>query len=321
MAFHFLRPWWLLMALPAALVLWWLWRNADPTTQLKSVIRAELLAHLVVRRESEPQRLKPVYVLAAVWAAGVLALAGPTWEKEVTPFAEDRSALFIVMKVTPSMQARDVQPSRAERAVHKIGELLDDRQGSKTGLVAYAGSAHLVMPLTEDAEIIRYFAAELEPGVMPEQGDDPVAAVELAARRLAESGLAGSILLVADSIDAAVRSGLAEIHDRTGLDIHVYATAAGADVVPLPGGPPAPFLDEDSMRRAAQAGGGGYVAIRPDDGDLRQLNGQLERSLAAAAVQQGERWKDFGYYLVWLVAAGSLLFWRRGGGIVLEMRK
>ena len=71
------------------------------------------------------------------------------------------------------------------------------------------------------------------------------------------------------------------------------------------------------MRRAARAGGGKFVAVRPDAGDLDALDAHLTRSIAAASAQQGERWRDEGYYLVWLVAALSLLFWRRGGGVPL----
>ena len=321
MAFHFLRPWWLLLLLPMAPTLWWIWRQGDPAAHLRSVIRPELLEHLVINKDSEPQRLKPIYLLTAAWFVAAVALAGPAWQKESTPFAEDRSALMIVMKVTPSMEARDVQPSRLERSAHKLGELLALRSGTRTGLVAYAGSTHLVMPLTDDSEIIRYFAAELDPTVMPQTGDDPVSAVKLAARRLSESGLAGSVLLVADAIDASAREGLQRVHRESGWDIHVYGMAAGPDVVPLPGGPPAPFLDEESMRQAARAGGGRFVAVRPDDGDLRSLDSNLTRSITTANAQQGERWKDAGYYLAWLVAALALLFWRRGGAVRLEDSK
>ena len=89
---------------------------------------------------------------------------------------------------------------------------------------------------------------------MPQAGDDPVSAVELAARRLRESGSPGSIVLVADSIDPAMFEGLARVHREQGVDIHVYAVAAGPEVVPPADSPPAPFLDEDGMRKAAADG-------------------------------------------------------------------
>src|SRR5262249_62274616 len=101
---------------------------------------------------------------------GVVALAGPTWEREPAPFAEDRAVLAIVLKVTPSMQSQDVQPTRLARATEKIRDLLAQRPGAKTALFAYAGSAHRVMPLTSDSGIIEAFAAELAPGVVAGDG-------------------------------------------------------------------------------------------------------------------------------------------------------
>ena len=315
--FHFLRPEWLLLLLPAAFLLWSMVRRQDPERGLKSVIAPELLKHLVVQGENREDKVKPLHLLAIAWLLGIAALAGPAWQKENTPFSEDRSALFIVMKVTPSMLAQDIQPGRLERGVHKVGELLARRPGTRTGLVAYAGTSHLVMPLTSDRDIITYFASELDPDVMPESGDDPVKAVALAAARLQRSGMPGSIVLVADSIDPVAQDGLARVHEESGIDIHIYAVAAGPDVVPPPGSPPAPYLDEKSMRDAARAGGGAYVPITPDEYDLEQLDSRVTRSIASAPVNEGERWKDAGYYLLWLLLPLSLMFWRRGGGVVV----
>jgi Ca-activated chloride channel family protein len=319
-AFHFLRPAWLLMLLPAALVLWSILRRQDPVRGLKSIIAPQLLEHLVVTGAAKRQRLRPVYMLGAAWLIGTVALAGPAWQKEQTPFSEDRSALFIVLQVTPTMLAQDVQPSRLTRAVQKTGDLLAMRPGTRSGLVAFAGSAHLVMPLTADARIITYFGAELDPDVMPVAGNDPVRAVELAASRLRDSSMAGSIVLVADSIDSVALEGLARVHGDSGIDIHVYAVAAGPNVVPPPGSPPAPYLDESAMRKAARAGGGAYVAVTPDDSDLRQLNARVTSSISAAPAQEGERWKDGGYWLLWPLLFVFLLFWRRGGGVALGRR-
>ena len=69
------------------------------------------------------------------------------------------------------------------------------RPGTRTGLVAYAGTAHLVLPLTTDAGVIDYFASELAPDVMPQEGDAPVRAVELAARRTVPGSRFGRFVL------------------------------------------------------------------------------------------------------------------------------
>ncbi len=313
--FHFLRPAWLLLLLPAGLVIWSILQRQDPMRSWQAVIAPGLLEHLAIRKEERRSPLRPVFVLAAAWLFGILAMAGPSWEKEPTPFTEDLAALFIVLKVTPGMLAEDIQPNRLQRSVQKISDLLALRPGTKTGLVAYAGSAHLVMPLTSDPEIIAFFASELTPDVMPVPGDDPVQAIELAQRRLLASGLPGSVVLVADAIDPASVAGLAGIRKAGGVDVHVLAVAGGPEVVPPAGSPPAPALDEDTMRKAAKAGGGALVLVTPDDSDVRKLSAQIEHSIAAAPAQEGERWKDAGYYLLLGLFMLVLPFFRRGGAV------
>ncbi|MBT8048670.1 MAG: VWA domain-containing protein, partial [Gammaproteobacteria bacterium] len=238
-----------------------------------------------------------------------------TWQREATPFTEDQAALFIVQKVTPDMLAEDIQPNRLKRSAQKINDLLELRPGTRTGLIAYAGSAHLVMPLTSDPDIIGFFASELAPEVMPVAGDEPLKAVELARQRLRESGIPGSVVLIADSLDASYASGLA---GSSGADVHVLAMAAGPEVVPPAGSPPAPALDEGSMQSAARAGGGALVLATPDDSDIRQLSSRIERSIAAAPAQEGERWKDMGYYLCVVFVLLVLTFFRRGGAVRLS---
>ncbi len=152
--FHFLRPGWLLLLLPAAWLCWRVFRQSDPAGAWRSVIEPQLLAALSIDEPAGRGRLRPAHLLAAALLTAVLALAGPAWERQPTPFAEDQAAVFLLVQVTPSMLARDVPPSRLERAVQKIGDFLELRPGQRTGLVAYAGTAHLAMPLTSDAAII-----------------------------------------------------------------------------------------------------------------------------------------------------------------------
>ena len=307
-----------MLLVPVILLLWFMFRRQDPSRGLKAVIAPELLKHLVVSGDEEGGRIKPLHVLTAVWVLACVALAGPAWQKEQTPFSEDRSSLFVVLKVTPSMMAQDIQPSRLTRAVQKTGDLLALRPGTRTGLLAYAGSAHLVMPLTTDPDIITYFASSLSPDLMPVSGDDPVQAVEMAARRLQEAGTPASILLVADNVDPVFQQSLARVRRDYGFDIHVFGVAAGPDVVPPAGSPPAPFIDENAMAAAASAGGGRLVTVTPDDSDVQALNDRVTRSIASAPAGEGARWRDAGYYLLWPLLLLALLFWRKGGGVELK---
>jgi Ca-activated chloride channel family protein len=317
-SFHFIRPEWLLLLLPAVLVTWAILQRQDPLRPWKKVIAPNLLDHLVIKEGAKKQRFRPSHLLAIAWLLGIIALAGPTWQKEQTPFTEDEAALFIVLKVSPEMLAQDIQPSRLKRSAQKIRDLLELRPGSKTGLIAFAGSAHLVMPLTSDAGIIQSFAAELTPEVMPVPGDEPVKAVELASRRLQASGLPGSIVLITDHFDQSQVEGLGRVHEQGDVDIHVYAMAAGPEVIPPAGSPQAPALDEDAMLAAAKAGGGDLTLVTADDADVKRLAARIERSISLAPAQEGERWKDSGYLLLPLLVLLALFFFRPGGAVALQ---
>ena len=316
--FHFLRPGWLWLLLPAALVTWSAWRRQDPMLGWRKVIAPGLLEHLAISKQERRSRLRPVFLLGFCWFFGILAMAGPAWEKEPSPFTEDQAALFVILKVTPDMLAEDIQPSRLSRAKQKISDLLALRPGTSTGLIAYAGSAHLVMPLTTDPDIVSFFAAELNPDVMPVAGDEPLRAVELAWSRLQDSGLPGSIVLVADSVDSSFAAGLKDLKTPSNPDVYILGMAAGPEVIPPPGSPPAPALDEKTLEQAARAGGGSLVLVTADDADVRRLNSRIERSIASAPPQEGERWKDMGYYLVVIFSFFFLAFFRRGGAVAVR---
>jgi Ca-activated chloride channel family protein len=320
--FHFLRPAWLILLLPAAVLTWALVRSRDPVQSWRRVIAPELLKHLMLQDKTKQGRFRPTYVVSLAWLLCILALAGPSWEKEPSPFTQDQAALFIVLKVTPEMLAQDIQPSRLKRATQKISDLLDLRPGTRTGLIAYAGSAHLVMPLTSDASIIREFVADLDPSVMPRPGDNPLQAIELAQRRLAKSGLPGSIVLISDYIDPLAQESLAAARAETAskdrVDVHVFAMAAGPDVIPPLDSPPAPALDLDLMKAAAKATGGVLILPSVDDSDVKQLNARIERSISRAPAHEGERWKDAGYLLLPLILLLAMFLFRPGGAIAVK---
>lgn len=316
--FHFLRPACLLVLLPAAGLVWRLRKAADPTSAWRGVIAPHLLEALALTSADEPGRLPPITLLAVALAVAIVALAGPAWERSPAPFAEDQAAVVLVVKVTPSMLAEDVPPNRLQRAVQKIEDLLALRAGQRTALVAYAGSAHLAMPLTDDADIIRTFAAALEPGAMPVEGDEPAAAVRLANERLTRAGVPGSIVLLTDALPEDAVADLAALRQAGAAPVHILAIAGDADVIPPPGSPPALPLDENRLRAAARAAGGAYYRVTPDPADVMALSRDIERGIRNVSEGDQEAWRDMGYWLLPLLAVLLLLFFRPGGSVVTD---
>ena len=294
-AFHFLRPFWLLLLLPA-LAIWWAERRAaDSTNRWQKAIDPELLKHLVTGGDMR-RRIRPGDIVLFGWIVTILAVAGPTWRQVPSPFAAAARPAMILLKVTPSMLATDLAPTRLQRADQKLADLLESRAGAPTGLIAYAGSAHLVLPPTVDGNVVLGMAKALSPDIMPREGDAFAEAVQLGAGVLDEAKLGGSILVIADAVAPDQIAGLA----KPAVPVTILAA--------LP-----PGIEGAGLADAAKALGASVIATSIDGSDVAAMTRRLA---AGAAPQQGpgegERWQEAGYWLTPLIALLALLWFRRG---------
>lgn len=293
---HFLRPWWLLAIVPA-IVIWLLVRRRQDTARAwRGIVAPHLLPHLLSGK-NQRVRFGPLQLIGLGWIVAVVALAGPTWRREPAPFAEDTAALAIVVKVTPSMMTEDVQPSRLARAVEKIHDLLGQRRGAKTALIAYAGSAHVVMPATTDEGIINTFAASLDPKIMPGDGDVAAEAFKLADQTLKDAG-GGSILWVADGVAPEQTQPMATWRKHSATPVWILP--------PLLDGP-----ELSALRESAKSADASLVRLTPDDADVREV-ARAAKFSATTGAEESRQWKESGYWLTPVLAIVLLFFFRAG---------
>lgn len=287
--FHLLRPWWLIALIPTALILLVVVRHDRADLQWSGLISSNLLRHMIV----EPARgwqIRPPYLVATGLALAIVALAGPTWRRELPPFVEDKAPLMIALDASASMGQTDVAPSRLERAKQKIRDLLADRRGARSGLIAYAGTAHLVTPLTDDRAVIEPFLAALAPGLMPVQGKNPEAALKIAADTLAEELFAGTVLIISDNLDGAAQSSMQQAAGRH-------------NVLMLSVTPP-----QQAVRGPVDT-----VQVTVDDTDVRSVERRIDTKFQnAQASDAAASWRDEGYWLLFPIAALGLIWFRRG---------
>ncbi len=290
-AFHFERPFWLLALIPT--VAFWQIdrRGSDAMLQWRRVIDAELLPYLLVKRGQGP-RISPADWLAAALVLATIAVAGPAWQREPSPFADAKPAAAIVLKVTPSMLTEDLAPTRLDRARQKLSDILAAREGASTALIAYSGSSHIVLPATPDSAALIDLAKALSPQIMPKEGDDLPAALALADRALASSANGGSILLLADTVGP--QPGAWPKLDRPVTILALVETGATTD----------------AFNTVPQAS---VIATTPDGEDVAAVVRRLDSGDAAASVAgEGQHWLEAGYWIVPLLALLTLLWFRRG---------
>jgi len=332
--FHFLRPAWLLALAPCALLAWRFLRQRNRPALWSELIDPALLPALLLPDGAARRNALP-WLLLAGWALAVLGLAGPAWERLPEPVHRASDPLLIALDLGTTMRAGDLAPSRYERARFKLGDILARRQDGQTALIVYAGDAHVVTPLSDDARTLASMLPALSPDIMPAAGNDLPAAVTLAASLLRGAGLErGRLLVVTDRFPAEQHAEVARRLADSGLALSLLATgtAAGAPIALPQGGflrerdgsIVMPGVDLDTMRDGVAAAGGRFATLTLDDGDIAAL---LPPPLATGIARDDgptrtfDRWQDRGPWLALALLPLAALAFRRGWllGIVLAL--
>jgi Ca-activated chloride channel family protein len=302
-AFHFLRPLWLLLIVPGLLlpVLWL--RRHDLRRQLEGIIAPHLVEHLMITPK-EQRRLRPVHLLGASLVLGALAAAGPTWVQDTPDFLDDRAPLIIAVDLSPSMDADDVPPTRLAAAKHTLHDLVLRRAGARTALIAYAGNAHLVLPVTEDPALLDTFIQALATDLMSTPGKDALGAIDLALKLLAAEQTPGTLVLLTDGGDASQFPAIAK--RVSGSPLQVLVLAVGSQSA-------AAGFDEQGLKALAKAANAPLGSLSLNDDDLDWVELHAQRHFKAAQGDDAQlHWKDAGYWLCWPLLLIVLATLRRG---------
>ncbi|WP_299593102.1 VWA domain-containing protein [uncultured Microbulbifer sp.] len=321
--FHFLRPAFLWLILPAAVACWALARIVFAGGGLQKLIDPDLLPHLLMRGgEKRPWLFTLIFALLTT---AIIALAGPTWRKLPTPVYSNQDALVILLDLSPSMMATDLTPNRMTRARLKVLDILKQRKDGLTALVAYAGEAHIVTPLTDDTATIANLVPSLSPRIMPVPGSNIEMAVE-EGLRLIKDGANGSgrLLAVTDGIAKAATSTIKSDVNSTDATLSILAVGSG-EGSPIPKNTGSGFITDDGgsiiianfdrqeLARLAKSTGGHFSQITVDDSDIaRVLPDNTTPEQAELTEREFDQWYEEGPWLVLLLLPFTLLLFRKG---------
>ncbi|WP_286265595.1 VWA domain-containing protein [Thalassotalea atypica] len=322
--FHFIRPVWLL-AIIALMLAMYLLRKIRVSQSGWTKLVPKHLSSVLLEQGNEGKSLS----LALPFLTGLLAivaLAGPTWQKLPQPVYQIQRGSVLIMDMSYSMYATDITPNRLTRARYKAIDLLDNLNEGDIGLIAYAGDAFVISPLTEDINNIKLLLPSLSPDLMPEMGSNPLAALYLANDMLANAGhVEGDIYWFTDGIDF---EDISDINDWSKsfphrLNILGVGTNDGAPIKLTngellkddKGAIVLPRLSSKYLAGVANQSTGHYQTISHENDDIEALT---KPSKNQQEKQQGEnnntgdQWQEAGPYLVILLLPLLLGYFRRG---------
>jgi len=296
-AFHFLRPEFLLFLLPAWLLVWWLLKQQSDEGKWQKVIDPKLLKHLLVEPEQNHAKIAAPWHLGLVLTLLIVALSGPSWKLKVSPFTQDDTKIALIMNVNKSMLTTDIMPNRLSRASIKIEDLLKEHTNTKAVLLAYSGTAHMVLPLTNDHSIVKTFAQALDPGIMPLEGNNIQDALLLAMQQLESKG--STIIILSDSVvpsnvKLALKEGFKE------MNVIFWQMVSSQ------------LSNESDFKSAASMVNGKTVKYSRDDADVKAISSMIDKNFKNAAQDDNSKYEDGGYTLVPLIFL-LLLMWVRQG--------
>ena len=282
----FAHPWVLLaLAAAPALVAGWLWAGA------RARGRAQVLSRQRVARP--PHLAAALFVIAM--ALAVVAGAQPRWGHEESRVPRSGAELMVVLDVSRSMEARDLEPSRMEATKAMLRTLLQRLGGDRVGMVIFAGNARLRFPLTTDLAAASQVVSTIETGPIIVQGGSSAAAgldLALVAFETGNENANRVILLVTDGDDlgddpagaaqrisaAGVELLVAGVGTTEGATVPVYDTRTNSYKEKLDGegNPIITALNEPFLRALAAASGGRYLGAT-----LSTVPGAVSGRLAA----------------------------------------
>ncbi len=327
--FHFIRPLWLLAFIALALALYLIKRLRINNSGWQQLLPHHLAQVLVTGNSSaKPASLILPFVIGTLC---IIALAGPTWKKLPQPVYQLARGSVLIMDMSYSMYSTDLTPNRLTRARYKAIDLLDSLNEGEIGLIAYAGDAFTISPLTEDINNIKLLLPSLSPDLMPELGSNPLAALTLAASTLKNAGhIEGDIYWFTDGIDNEDIQDLTNWSREHGyrLNIMGVGTLSGAPIK-LSNGELMkddngaiiiPKLTEASLQGVADRGRGNYARLANSGTDIKHLIREpitQDEDKKTQSEQTGDQWQEFGPYLLLAVLPLVLGYFRRGSLLAL----
>ena len=247
----------------------------------------------------------------------VLALARPQIGAKLSERETRGAEIMICLDVSNSMLARDYTPCRLERAKLAISRMVDKLEGDRIGLIVFAGTSFVQLPITTDYVSAKMFLSSIDTDSVPVQGTDIGDAIRLAVKSFSsQSEKSRAIVVITDGEDHEGK-GAEAARQAAEFGIKVYTIGVGSaegQTIPKDGSLlkdkdaniVVTRLDDSTLRQIAQAGGGAYIhagneefGLNPIINDLRRLEDEKYSSVV---------FEEYDEQYMYFLAVALLLF-------------
>lgn len=213
--------------------------------------------------------------LSMLLGLGFTCWLDPRWGEEVVTVERRGLDLIFCLDTSRSMLARDMSPTRLERAVRDIESVLPALEGGdRVGLVVFAGSARLWVPLTHDVDSFAGLLGEVDTDVVKTGGTDLSKALRKSLEVADPKDAATTVVLLmtdGEDLAGAGQQAATELKDQ-GLTVYTvgYGSAMGSKITVTQDGKEdflrdrqgkevVSRMDPDSLRKVAAVTGGEFV--------------------------------------------------------------
>lgn len=278
---------WLLWFVPL-LVLIWLFFGQERYKKLKIFGDIQLVKYLMLNASTYRPAIKfSLCILALTFL--VITLARPQFGSKVSNEKRNGIEIIIAMDISNSMKAKDVVPSRLDKAKLMIENIVDNFTNDKVGLIVFAGDAFVQLPITSDYVSAKMFLQSITPSLIHTQGTDIAKAIDLATHSFSQQDKIGkAILLITDGEDheGGVSKSAKEAREK-GINIFILGIGS-ANGAPIPmdeggymtdnsGNTIMSTLNETMCKDIAKAGNGLYIHVDNTSDAQSHLNRELDK--------------------------------------------
>tara|TARA_Y100000588_G_C14241482_1_gene919583 strand:- start:535 stop:1572 length:1038 start_codon:yes stop_codon:yes gene_type:complete len=174
----------------------------------------------------------------------ILASVGPQIGMKLAELTRKGVDIMILMDTSISMNAQDVTPSRMEKAKYELGRLINNLNGDRVGIIAFAGTAHLHCPLTEDYSAAQLFLNTMDTDIISTQGTDIATPIKLALDYISSDDKKFKVLILVSDGEDNQGEAIAIAKEAAELGVIIHTLGIGTKA-----GAPIPIFDDNGIRK------------------------------------------------------------------------